>query len=248
MNPNHVARRRRTLSSAALALIALALLAVFGGTSRAQAAAPAIRPVCGAVPLGHSRCLSWVKGNASPLAQTPSGYGPADLQSAYNLPSADAPAAGQTVAIVDALRRPERRGRPRASTARSTACPPCTTANGCFRKVNQNGGTLAAAAAGRRLGPARSRSTSTWSRGLPELPHPAGRGDHERSNSDLVHGGRHGGRAWAPTSITNSYGGGESSSGPTSDDVHFDHPGVAITASLRRRRLRRRVPGGLART
>src|SRR4051812_3335513 len=105
MDPNHVARRRRMLSSAALALIALALLAVFGGTSRAHAAVPSIRPVCGAVSLGHSRCLSWVKGNASPLAQTPSGYGPADLQSAYALPSATA-GSGQTVAIVDAFDDP----------------------------------------------------------------------------------------------------------------------------------------------
>lgn len=65
--------------------------------------------------------------------------GPADIQAAYRLPSATA-GAGQTVAIVDAFG---------ASTAEADLAvfrsyyglPPCTTANGCFRKVDQNGGT-----------------------------------------------------------------------------------------------------------
>ena len=49
------------------------------------------------------------------------------------------------------------------STARQYGLPACTTANGCFRKVNQTGGTTPT----RRATPAgarRSRSTSTWSR------------------------------------------------------------------------------------
>lgn len=64
--------------------------------------------------------------------------GPADIQEAYHLPSATA-GAGQTVAIVDAFG---------ASTAEADLAvfrsyyglPPCTTANGCFHKVDQNGG------------------------------------------------------------------------------------------------------------
>ena len=49
------------------------------------------------------------------------------------------------------LRRPERRVRPGDLPLASTGCRPCTTANGCFKKVNQNGGT-AAARGRRRLG------------------------------------------------------------------------------------------------
>src|SRR5437588_1241116 len=82
----------------ALVFLALALAAIFGGTSSARAGSVSIRPVCGAVPLGYARCFSLVKGNAT--AAAPSGYGPADLQSAYKLPSATA-GSGQTVAIVD---------------------------------------------------------------------------------------------------------------------------------------------------
>ena len=141
MNSNHVARRRRTLSSAALAVIALALLAVFGGTSRARAAAPAIRPVCGAVPLGHSRCFSWVKGNA--LAAGPDAERLRPRRPAVGLraavgqrPAAARPSRSSTRSTT---RRPSATSAP---TGRHYGLPPCTTANGCFRKVNQTGGTL----------------------------------------------------------------------------------------------------------
>jgi subtilase family serine protease len=62
---------------------------------------------------------------------------PCDLQNAYQLPSATL-GAGKTVAIVDAYDAPNAEadlGVYRATYHLS----PCTTANGCFRKVNQNG-------------------------------------------------------------------------------------------------------------
>src|SRR3954469_689556 len=125
---------------AALVLVGVALAAIFGGASGARAGAVSIKPVCGAVPVGHARCFSYVYGPAAPLASTPSGYGPADLQSAYALPSSTA-GAGQTVAIVDAFDDPTAESD--LATYRSTfGLPPCTTANGCFRKINQSGGTL----------------------------------------------------------------------------------------------------------
>ncbi len=69
----------------------------------------------------------------------PDGFGPADLQNAYALPSATA-GKGQTVAIVDANNDPLAEAD--LVTYRSTfGLPACTSANGCFRKVNQNGGT-----------------------------------------------------------------------------------------------------------
>src|ERR1051325_6898421 len=86
-----------------LLCLVLGLAALFGGASSARATSVSIRPVCGAVPIGHARCFSLVKGNAT--ASAPSGYGPADLQSAYALPSATA-GSGQTVAIVDAFDDP----------------------------------------------------------------------------------------------------------------------------------------------
>jgi hypothetical protein len=72
-----------------------------------------------------------------PAGQLPGGYGPADLRSAYKLPSGDA-GAGQTVAIVDAYDDPHAAA-DLAVYRREYGLPPCTTASGCFRKVNENG-------------------------------------------------------------------------------------------------------------
>src|SRR3954471_15734423 len=93
--------------------------------------------VCGAVSIAHARCLAIRVDSAALAPNTPGGYGPSDLQSAYKLPSATA-GGGQTVAIVDAFNDPKAEAD--LATYRSQfGLPPCTTANGCFRKVNQNG-------------------------------------------------------------------------------------------------------------
>ena len=68
-----------------------------------------------------------------------SGYGPPNLQAAYNLPSTTN-GSGQTVAIVDAYNDPEAASD--LATYRSYfGLPPCTTASGCLRIVDQNGGS-----------------------------------------------------------------------------------------------------------
>ena len=72
------------------------------------------------------------------------GYTPCDLQSAYTLPSSSA-GGGQTVAIVDAYDDPKAESDLAVYRA-AYGLPPCTTANGCFRKVNQTGGTTYPAA------------------------------------------------------------------------------------------------------
>jgi hypothetical protein len=65
------------------------------------------------------------------------GLGPPDLQSAYNLPSTTA-GAGQTIAIVDAYDDPNAEAD--VGVYRSNfGLPACTTANGCFAKLNQKG-------------------------------------------------------------------------------------------------------------
>ncbi|HTL86155.1 MAG TPA: S53 family peptidase [Acidimicrobiia bacterium] len=67
-----------------------------------------------------------------------SGYTPCDLQDAYALPS-DSAGSGKTVAIVDAFDNPNAEADLGVYRA-EYGLAPCTTANGCFRKVNQNGG------------------------------------------------------------------------------------------------------------
>src|SRR5437660_12805094 len=89
-----------------LTLMPLAALAAPPGSPPGLAIAAA--HVCAAGPPGQARChaLVWVDANGRPsVTAGPAGYGPADLQSAYNLPSATA-GKGQTVAIVDAYDNP----------------------------------------------------------------------------------------------------------------------------------------------
>ncbi|MGN6606927.1 MAG: putative Ig domain-containing protein [Jatrophihabitans sp.] len=70
---------------------------------------------------------------------TPSGYGPSSLQSAYKLPSSTA-GSGQRVYIVDAYDDPNAEA-DLAAYRSQFGLPACTTANGCFKKINQTGGT-----------------------------------------------------------------------------------------------------------
>ncbi|HEY3718066.1 MAG TPA: carboxypeptidase regulatory-like domain-containing protein [Jatrophihabitantaceae bacterium] len=90
-----------------------------------------------------ARCYALIHTNSSgkvvPNDSAPpaSALGPAQIQNAYNLPASGQ---GQTVAVVDAFGY---------STAEADLAvfrsqyglPPCTTANGCFKKVDQTGGT-----------------------------------------------------------------------------------------------------------
>ncbi len=66
---------------------------------------------------------------------TPGGYGPSDLRSAYNITSSGS---GTTIAIVDAYGYTNAESDLAVYRAQY-GLPACTTANGCFKKVNQNG-------------------------------------------------------------------------------------------------------------
>jgi hypothetical protein len=101
-------------------------------------------------PAGHAACQAMALKPAADDAgprQEPDNcpafacYGPADLQAAYKLTSASAlDGKGRTVAIIDAWDDPNAASD--LAVYRSTyGLPPCTVANGCFRKVNQSGGT-----------------------------------------------------------------------------------------------------------
>ena len=142
--------------SLATALAGLAAAAVLGDAGSASATpAPAVPPTrtahaCGDARPGQVRCFAAVKpgsarrsapGRPVPgagVAALPAGYGPADLASAYGLGGARDKGVGRTVAIVDAYDNP-RAEADLAVYRRTYGLPPCTTANGCFRKVNQRG-------------------------------------------------------------------------------------------------------------
>ena len=146
-------KRLRSLRTVA-ALAAAAGLAFLAPTGAHAASAPAASahqitteracsaplhpggPVCYAL---IRTDVATVKANALAPDATPSGYGPSDLRSAYNLASASASdGSGQTVAVMEAADNPNLESD--LATYRSQyGLPACTTANGCFSKVNGSG-------------------------------------------------------------------------------------------------------------
>ncbi|HEU5270840.1 MAG TPA: S53 family peptidase [Jatrophihabitans sp.] len=167
-----------------------------------------------------------VSGSVSPDV-TPSGYGPASLQSAYALPSSTA-GSGQTVAIVDAYDDPNAESD--LTTYRSQyGLPACTTANGCFRKVNQSGATSPLPAANTSWAGEISLDVDMVSAVCPNChillveANSAYLSDLGTAVNTAV--------SLGAKFVSNSYGAGESGSENSYDSSYFHHPGVAITAS-----------------
>ena len=106
------------------------------------------KPICPPVKAGYARCHAWGRTNsAGRIAPnvTPSGYGPVQFQTAYGLTAAAAAPTNEIIAIVDAFDDPNAKSD--LDTFNSTyglaAFPTCSGSSnvGCFRKVNQNGGS-----------------------------------------------------------------------------------------------------------
>src|SRR6266702_866926 len=71
---------------------------------------------------------------------SPTGLSPATIKSVYNFPTSLTAGTGKTIAIVDAFDDPTAES-DLAVFSSQYGLPACTTANGCFTKVNQTGGT-----------------------------------------------------------------------------------------------------------
>ncbi len=158
---------------------------------------------------------------------TPAGYGPSSLQSAYALPSSTA-GSGQTVGIVDAYDDPNAESD--LATYRSQyGLPACTTANGCFRKVNQNGASSPLPSGNTGWAGEISLDVDMVSAVCPNC--------HillaEASSAYLTDLGTAVNTAviLGAKFVSNSYGAAESGSENSYDSSYFHHPGVAITAS-----------------
>ena len=155
---------------------------------------------------------------------TPSGYGPSSLRSAYNVTATGSSAT--TIAIVDAYGYANAEADLAVYRAQF-GLPSCTTANGCFKKVNQSG------------------SSSSYP------PNNTGWAQEQALDLDMASAmcpnckillvqatsATYGNLATAVNTaanlgakvISNSYGGGEV--GSTAYNSAYTHTGVAITAS-----------------
>jgi subtilase family serine protease len=120
--------------------VSAALLMVFTVTGVSQAAAKSehAQPVCpGPVAAGFTHCHAWVRPNVS---SSPKGLSPAQMKTAYGFSTNNTAGSGMTIAIVDAYDLPTAENDLNVFSSQ-LGLPSCTTANGCFRKVNQTGGT-----------------------------------------------------------------------------------------------------------
>ena len=184
---------------------------------------------------GHQSCLALKREgiHAEAAAASPDsipsgyGYGPSDLQSAYNLTSASAAdGAGETVAVVDAYNDPTAASD--LAAYRSAAGLPAVPS---FEQVNQEGQTSPL--------PAAAPSDDDWTLEesldldmvsaacplcnivLVEADDDSGNGLYVAENTAASVAGY----------VSNSWGGSESSTDTTYDSEYFDHPGDVITAS-----------------
>jgi hypothetical protein len=161
--------------------------------------------------------------NKSPLG----GYTPAQLHAAYALPSSTFPAAQQTVAIVDAYNDPTAEA-DLGVYDKEFGLPACTSANGCFKKLDQEGKSSPL--------PATEGGWATEISLDVQMVHAICQSCHvllvEAANPSFAALGAAvdtAAKAGA-TEISNSYGGAEEA-GSSSDNGPYDHPGIVITVS-----------------
>ncbi len=202
----------------------LGLLAIVanGGAANVRVSTQA---VCATPPSGTAHCTALVRADpqGSPwVAADPSGLAPATVKSVYRLPTATTAGAGTTIAIVDAYDHPAIESDLAVFDARF-GLPACTTANGCFRKIDAAGGSdyphknadwgleiamdvewAHAVAPGARIVLVEARSDKFDDLVAAE--------DYARTHAAYV---------------SNSWGGAEFA-GEAASDVHFAQPGVSI--------------------
>jgi subtilase family serine protease len=176
---------------------------------------------------GRIRAHRASNGKVAPLTVTsPTGLLPADLRSAYKV--AGLSGAGRTVAIVDAQDNPKAES-DLAAYRSSLGLPACTTANGCFKKVNQNGQASPLPAADYGWAEEISLDLDMVSAICPDchiLLVEANTPDSDSLGTAVDTAAATSG----VVAISNSYGGAEDST-ILAADAHFNHPGIAVTAS-----------------
>ncbi|WP_406456524.1 carboxypeptidase regulatory-like domain-containing protein [Streptomyces sp. NBC_00876] len=242
-------RRRRPARTGLTALVSASAIALLGLTAPAASAAPtassglstkpSVEASCAEPGPGEVRCFALrrtdvtPKEGIQPSGTTPSGWGATALQSAYNLPADGG--AGQTIAIVDAYDDPTAET-DLALYRAQYGLPACTTDNGCFKKVDQRGGTdypvpdsgwageisldldmVSAAAPYAKIVLVEADSASFEDMGA-SVDQAVAQGAKYVSNS-------------YGTGYTSDPGSGEDPSETTDFDAHYNHPGVAVVAS-----------------
>jgi hypothetical protein len=243
--------RLRTLAWFILAATALALAVSANAIAAGSTAGARARRVCAAPRPGRASCMSMrlaptgvqaasaapqVLGAGHPAVTFPHPFAgfltAAELHEAYSLP-ADTPAASlQTIAVVDAFDDPTAE-QDLGVYDEQFGLAPCTTANGCFAKINQEGNPSPL-----------PRKQGEWASEMSidvQMAHAICQScrvllveTKSERFSDLGAGVNAAANAGA-TEISNSYGGPEepafASFFEEDNDAFYNHPGLVVTAS-----------------
>ncbi|WBO62902.1 putative Ig domain-containing protein [Streptomyces camelliae] len=188
--------------------------------------------LCATAEPGHASCFAQRRTDikqrlaSAVAAAAPSGLSPANLHSAYNLPTTAG--SGMTVGIVDAYNDPNAESD--LATYRSTyGLSSCTKANGCFKQVSQTGSTTSLPTNDTGWAGEEMLDIDMVSAVCPNCSiilveaNSASMADLGAAENEAV--------ALGAKFISNSWGGSESSTQTSDDTSYFKHPGVAITVS-----------------
>jgi len=210
-------------------VVGLALAATTApAASLAVSGQPPTTTACDTPAAGTASCMATARKGANGRVltyTTPRGYGPADLQSAYNL--AGLKSTGRTVAIVDAYNDPTAEADLGVYRA-AFGLPACTTANGCFRKVNQRGQAKSYPRTNAGWAQEISLDLDMVSATCPDCHILLVEAD-SNSFANLGAAVNTAAATAGVVAISNSYGGGDAAD--TTYGAYYNHPGIAVTAS-----------------
>ena len=223
-------KKRLWVTGVAAAVTGLVVFAGAGGAANGHANYRAVCP-SPVVAAAHCDALVVTDANGNPTASStprPGSYGPTQFRTGYGLSTASASGGiGQTIAIVDAYDDPNIES-DLAVYDSQYGLPTCTTANSCFKKVNQTGGT------------SYPKANPGWALEISldvETAHAICPNCKillvEASSNSLANLGTAVNEATklGATVVSNSYGGNEYAGETTDQANYFTHPGVPITAS-----------------
>jgi len=255
-------KNTRVVTVSSLIWLATAYSTLCASAAQASTVSPlpasdyTVQSVCAAPAPGHAGCLAQLliaetaaaRARTHPLGITRShaitaakasegayGLRPQDLRSAY-FPGEqpDAPASEpQTIALVDAYDDPNAEA-DLETYDQEFSLPPCTEANGCFKKVNQEGETGHPPVASSER---EQEEADGWALETSldiEMAHAVCQNCHivlveadNSENASLEAAEDTAAGKIGATEISNSWGGEE----PLTDSAAFDHPGIVITVS-----------------
>jgi hypothetical protein len=246
--------KRRPRSDPPHRAVRSSVLCLLGTLVLALASSPGIAPAArfkracdAAPPPGHASCMamrlliSSSSSSASPTSAQPSAASavtaskpfpgfltPARLHEAYALPTETGAGAAQTIAVVDAFNDPTAEA-DLAVYDKQFGLAPCTSENGCFKQVNQEGNT----------GPL-PKNEGGWAteisidvqmaRAICQNCHILLVETKSEEFSDLGAGVNAAAKAGA-SEISNSYGGTEQPSYSSLAKADYNHPGIVVAAS-----------------